>query len=60
MSSLVVAIALWCGQPDPGSMNYPEKNKVIDKCRKELFECTTKNSSGTGYIDCFKNKEIGR
>ena len=57
MSSVIIAIALWCGNTNPALKNNIN-NYYVDKCRKQLFECVNKNPNGTGFIQCFKSKEL--
>jgi len=61
MSNLIIAIALWCNGAYTRDANdgLHYGNAPINHCRKELFVCTNKNPNGTGFIQCFKNKEIG-
>lgn len=55
MTNLVMAIALWCGNPlaytDPAM-------KRVDQCRQELFQCVEKDPNGNKFLDCFKNKKL--
>ena len=60
MSNLIIAIALWCGDPSPQTWKQGITNLQVNTCRKELFECTTKEPNGNGFSKCFKDKEIGQ
>lgn len=60
MSNLIIAIALWCGNGSAGESTNTHTNNAVNKCRKELFECVTKDPNGNGFTKCFSNKEIGQ
>jgi hypothetical protein len=57
MISLVMAIALWCGNPTQYSEGHITPNQV-NQCRQELFQCVEKNQAGTGFLQCFKDKKL--
>lgn len=55
-----MVIALWCGNPTTTnrglSANY--STQQVNDCRKELFECTAKSPTGTGFLQCFKERKL--
>lgn len=55
MSNIIMAIALWCGNP---KLSDPLEIMVVNQCRKELMLCTLKDPNGNGFIECFKKQEL--
>lgn len=59
MTNIVMAIALWCGNPMTGN-NYGSSasKQEVNQCREELFKCIEKDQNGTKFLECFKNKKL--
>jgi hypothetical protein len=63
MEQLIIAIALWCGQPvGGGSSTYISLNK-INQCRATLLLCIEDRKENRYYNDriikCFKDSKVG-
>jgi hypothetical protein len=66
MEQLLIAIALWCGNPNStrtgglGDINYLTA-KDVNQCRSQIIRClgTYDPMSYSKKLDCFKNAKIG-
>lgn len=60
MTNIVMAIALWCGNPtfNPGIPSHSIYKQDVNQCREELFKCVEKDPNGTKFLECFKNKKL--
>lgn len=58
MTNIVMAIALWCGNPAFVEHGREYTLSEINKCRQELFACVEKDQNGTKFLDCFKKQKL--